>query len=269
MKRMLTLLAVLTALCGRAQEAVLPNPDAKSMAMGGVAMTTLSGSHAIYGNSATAVFSMMPSQISSSYYGQGDFDSYAVSGYWRFDVCNLVQAGWRQYLRERGNSDMAVDLGYSRRIGERWALGLVGRYVHLSRPDGSADALAADVSAAYMLPLDLGSYSTLRAGAKLGNLGGYLDGVGRSLPMDLTMAPHSTPTSRTPTRSRWGPTSATTSRRAACGDFRWRSVPSTTSCSCCRCGAVTISANGAPTTRATGPSAWGRGSSTCGSISPT
>ena len=187
MKRMLTLLAVLTALCGRAQEAVLPNPDAKSMAMGGVAMTTLSGSHAIYGNSATAVFSMMPSQISSSYYGQGDFDSYAVSGYWRFDVCNLVQAGWRQYLRERGNSDMAVDLGYSRRIGERWALGLVGRYVHLSRPDGSADALAADVSAAYMLPLDLGSYSTLRAGAKLGNLGGYLDGGGRSLPMDLTI----------------------------------------------------------------------------------
>ena len=44
MKRMITLLAVLTALCGRAQEAVLPNPDAKSMAMGGVAMTTLSGS---------------------------------------------------------------------------------------------------------------------------------------------------------------------------------------------------------------------------------
>ena len=75
MKRMLTLLAVLTALCGRAQEAVLPNPDAKSMAMGGVAMTTLSGSHAIYGNSATAAFSMMPSQISSSYYGQGEFDS--------------------------------------------------------------------------------------------------------------------------------------------------------------------------------------------------
>mgnify|MGYP002689641321 CR=1 FL=1 len=187
MKRMLTLLAVLTALCGRAQEAVLPNPDAKSMAMGGVAMTTLSGSHAIYGNSATAVFSMMPSQISSSYYGQGNFDSYAVSGYWRFDVCNLVQAGWRQYLRERGNSDMAVDLGYSRRIGGNWAVGVVARYMHLKRPETSADALAVDLSAAWSHPLEnVGSYSTLRAGAKLGNLGGYLKDTPYTPPMDLT-----------------------------------------------------------------------------------
>lgn len=189
MKRLITFVAVLTALHTYAQreEATLPNPDAKSIGMGGVTMTTLSGSHAIYGNSATAVFSQMPSQISSSYYGQRNFDYYAVTGFCRFDNINLAQIGWRQYIRERGNNDMAVDLGYSRRIGQNWALGIVARYMHLKRLETTADALAVDLSAAYSLPLEnIGSYSTLRAGAKLGNLGGYLRSTDYTLPMDLT-----------------------------------------------------------------------------------
>ena len=185
MKRLVTLLAALAALQTYAQriEATLPSPDAKSLGMGGVMMTTLSGSHAIYNNSATAIFSHTPSQVSSSYYGQRSFDYYAVSGFCRFDNINLVQAGWRQFLREHGNNDMAVDLGYARRIGDRWAVGIVGRYMHLKRPDISADALAVDLSAAWQRPLEnVGSYSTLRAGAKLGNLGGYLRDTEYTLP---------------------------------------------------------------------------------------
>lgn len=188
MKRLVTLIAALAALQTYAQEATLLSPDAKSIGMGGVMMTTLSGSHAIYNNSATAIFSQMPSQVSSSYYGQGSFDYYAVSGFYRFDNVNLAQIGWRQYLREHGNNDMAVDLGYSRRIGERWAVGVVGRYMHLKRPEVSADALAVDLSAAFQLPLEhVGSYSTLRAGAKLSNLGGYIDDTDYTLPMDFTV----------------------------------------------------------------------------------
>ena len=62
MKRLVTLLAALAALQTYAQriEATLPSPDAKSLGMGGVMMTTLSGSHAIYNNSATAIFSHTP-----------------------------------------------------------------------------------------------------------------------------------------------------------------------------------------------------------------
>lgn len=189
MKRFaLTLLLVAAAFTAHAQEATLPTPDAKTLGMGGVAMATLSGSHAIYNNAATAVFSHLPSQISSSYFGQGDNDYYAVTGYCRFDNINLAQIGWRQYLRGRGNNDRAVDLGYSRRIGERWAVGIVARYMHLKRPETTADALSADLSAAYALPLEnIGSYSVLRAGAKLGNLGGYLRSTPYSLPMDLTL----------------------------------------------------------------------------------
>ena len=110
-----------------------------------------------------------------------------MSGFCRFDNVNLAQIGWRQYLRERGNNDMAVDLGYSRRLGDRWAVGIVGRYMHLKRPDDTADALAVDLSAAWSMPLEnVGSYSTLRVGGKLGNLGGYLGKTDYTLPMDLT-----------------------------------------------------------------------------------
>ncbi len=188
MKRLILLAAALTALQTYAQEATLPAPDAKSLSMGGVTMTTLSNSHAIYGNSSTAIFSHSPAQISSSYYGQGEFDYYAVSGFYRFDNTNLVQIGWRQYLREKGNNDMAVDAGYARRINDRWAIGVVGRYMHLKRPEISADALAMDLSAAYQLPLEVaGRFSMLRAGAKLANLGGYLDDTAYTLPMDITV----------------------------------------------------------------------------------
>lgn len=189
MKRFVTLLAAMALTSGfaSAQEATLPTPDAKTIGMGGVMMTTFSGSHAIYNNSATAMFQRSPSQISSSYYGQGEFDYYAVSGSCRIGPANLLQAGWRQYLRERGNNDMAIDLGYSRRLNDNWALGVVARYLHLRRPEVSADALAADLSVAYQLPLEnFGSYSALRAGAKIANLGAFLNDTEYILPMDLT-----------------------------------------------------------------------------------
>ena len=176
MKRSLLLPLLLLSLDTlRAQEATLPNPDARVLGMGGASMATLSGSHAIYGNSSTAVFSQMPSQVSSSYYGQKYFDYYAVSGYWRFDNANLAQIGWRQFLREKGNHDMAIDLGYSRRVGERWAVGIVARYQHLKRGYDTGDALAVDLSAAWSRPLEnVGSYSVVRVGAKLANVGGFV-----------------------------------------------------------------------------------------------
>ena len=231
MKRLVTLLAALAALQTYAQriEATLPSPDAKSLGMGGVMMTTLSGSHAIYNNSATAIFSHTPSQVSSSYYGQRSFDYYAVSGFCRFDNINLVQAGWRQFLREHGNNDMAVDLGYARRIGDRWAVAIVGRYMHLKRPDISADALAVDLSAAWQRPLEnVGSYSTLRAGAKLGNWAGI--SAIRNTPCRW-ISPWARPSTRSSpmrTKSRSELTWATISRppRSAVSRCRW--APSTT-----------------------------------------
>lgn len=183
---MLAALAILPGLL-RAQEATLPTPDAKVLGMGGVSMTAVTGSHGLYGNSAMPLFSYLPSQIASSYYGQEHFDYYAVTGFCRVANRNLLQAGWRQFLRERGNNDMAIDVGYARQLSERWGLGVVGRYVHLQRPGTTADALAADVSVACQLPVEgIGQYALVRVGAKLGNLGGYLGDYDATLPMNAT-----------------------------------------------------------------------------------
>lgn len=188
MKRPIFLLALCFGLVSaRAQEAMLPNPDAKALAMGGLTMTVLSTAHSLYDNAAMSVFSRNQMLFSSSWYEQGDGDAYALTAARRIGMDNMLQLGWRQYLRVRGNSDMAVDAAYARRIGERWAVGVVGRYTRLERPGISADALAADLCAAWSMPLELGSrYAALRAGAKLANLGGYLSATDYTLPVHLT-----------------------------------------------------------------------------------
>ncbi len=188
MKRIGILLAACAAALGvRAQEPVLLSPDAKSMSMGGVVTTTLAASHAIYNNAAGAAFSPMKMQLSTTYFTQKEYNYYAASGSYNFDARNYLQAGWRLFRREKGNSDMMVDLGYARRIGERWSVGLVGRYTHLKRPGGNDDGLAADLSAMYLLPLEnIGHYSTLRAGAKLAGLGGYFGDNGCGMPAEFT-----------------------------------------------------------------------------------
>lgn len=188
MKRpILTLLFCAGAFVARAQDAALPTPDAKALGMGGVTMTALSASHNIYNNAAMGLFARDQTQISSTYYGSEDFDAYTVTGSARIGTGNLVQAGWRQHIREAGNNDMAVDLGYSRKIGERWAVGLVGRYTHLKRPGASADAVAVDLCAAFSQPLELaGRYATLQAGARLAGLGGYVGASDYTLPTNLT-----------------------------------------------------------------------------------
>lgn len=162
------------------------NPDAKVLGMGGVSMTALSGSHAIYNNAAMAIFSQSPSQVSASYYRQGGYDAYAVSGSCRFDYNNLAQIGWRQLFRgDSRNEDLALDMGYSRRINDHWSIGVVGRYQRFSQEIGEpANALAIDLHAAYTLPLEhVGKYSTLRAGVRLSNLGGCFGSVDQTLPI--------------------------------------------------------------------------------------
>lgn len=170
-----------------AQEATLPTIDAQSLAMGGVTMTNVNSSHSLFNNAALTAFSLLPAKISTSYYGQADFDYYGISGYWRFDQRNTLQAGWRQYHREKGNHDSALDLAYVRRLNENWSIGITGRYTHLKRYEEAADALAADLSVAWAKPLSWERYTTLRAGAKLSNLGGYLDDAGLDLPIDFTV----------------------------------------------------------------------------------
>lgn len=177
----------MTALPSSAQSySMMLSPDAKAMGMGGVMMTTLSASHSIYGNASSVVFSQTPLQFSSSYYNQNEYDYYVVSGQYVIDGRNAVQLGWRQ-LRRGYQKDMAVDANYSRRLGERWAVGITARYYRYTFLSGANNALAADLSALYVLPLPMSERMTLRAGARLANLGAWLDGPGGALPVNASV----------------------------------------------------------------------------------
>ena len=194
MKRLFTLLLSVVALhAAQAQEIVLPSEpvalpaiDARALGMGGVAMASASGAHTLYDNAAMTAFATYPAKFSTSYYGQTDFDYYALSGYLRLGRGHVVQAGWRQYLREKGNRDSAIDLGYSLRLGEQWSVGVVGRYLDLKRYDERASALAFDLSAAWQRGVEsLGEYALLRVGAKVENLGGFFEDAPYTLPVSL------------------------------------------------------------------------------------
>ncbi len=192
MKRLgLLLLACTAFLTAQPQELPTMSLDAKSMAMGGVATTTLAASHAVFNNAASAPMSPMQAQLSASYLMLEEYNCYTVSGFCNIASRNSLLAGWRQFRHAPGDNDMMIDLGYARRFGERWSLGIVARYTHLRRPDVSNnDALAADLSALYLLPLEeVGYYSNLRFGAKLSNLGGWFNAPlqGKMLPVGLTV----------------------------------------------------------------------------------
>lgn len=178
MKRFwVTLLCVLAATSAvRAQyDMLILNPDARSSGMGGVAMTNIGSSHAIFGNASAALFSRIPFQISSTYSGHDGGNYYAVSGYGRIGARSVLEAGWRMF-DYRGGSDMAFDASYSRFVIPSVALGITARYVRYN-PDAAAanHALAVDLSTSCRLPLPaLPENSALVLGAKLANLGGYL-----------------------------------------------------------------------------------------------
>ncbi len=182
MKRMkrfwITLLFALAA-TGAVQaqyDMLVLNPDARSSGMGGVAMTGIGSSHAIFGNASAALFSRIPYQISSTYSGHDGGNYYAVSGYGRLGGRSVLEAGWRMF-DYRGGSDMAFDASYSRFVIPTVALGITARYVRYN-PDASSSnqALAVDLSASSRLPLPaLPENSALLLGAKLANLGGYLN----------------------------------------------------------------------------------------------
>lgn len=174
----------------KAQELPLLNLDAKSLAMGGVTTTNLAASHAVFNNAASAPLSPMQAQISASYQMLEAYDCYGASGFYTIASRNSLLAGWRQLRHAPGNNDMMIDLGYARRIGETWSVGIVGRYTHLRRPDGGQDALAADLSLLYLLPLEeVGYYSNLRFGAKVSNLGGGIGSTPKNemLPVGFTV----------------------------------------------------------------------------------
>ncbi len=184
-KVMLATLAVLISGAAVAQN--LPSPDAKTLAMGGVEMTTFAGSHTIYNNMAMAAFGTQSFQLSSSYNRWEGIDYYTVTGSKRIGTHNTLQAGWRNYRYTADHRDMSFDLGYARNLNDNLALGVTGHYLNLKRPTATDHALSFDISMALRGDVNVGEYGQWRVGARIEGLGGYFDSnAGSTLPLSLT-----------------------------------------------------------------------------------
>ncbi len=190
---MLATFGLLLSSVAMAQAISMPSPDAKTLSMGGVEMTTLAGSHTIYNNMAMAAFGTQSFQLSSSYNRWEGIDYYTVTGSTRITGSTTLQAGWRNYRRSSDNRDMTADLGISQRFGENVAIGITGRYMRLTRPATTEDALDLGASVALRGDTDLGDYGEWRAGARVDGLGGFINrdgskqGHSEKLPLRLTV----------------------------------------------------------------------------------
>lgn len=187
MKRLFLILALMGGclFSARAQYGLLTfTPEARSMALGGASMTTISSSNTIFNNPSLVSFADAPFQAAASYSSGDSRQYYSLSAYYQFLTGGSIQAGWRS-CHYADNDEMSFELGYARPIARIFSIAITGRYIHSdSALDEKSNALAADLSASCRIPL---GGSALLVGARLNNLGAYLSGKEEGvLPIQLT-----------------------------------------------------------------------------------
>lgn len=149
-------------------------PDARGGAMGDLGVATDPDVNSQFWNPSKYAFAYSRAGVSLSYTPWlrklvNDINLAYLSGYWKFGSSDLqaVSASLRYFslgsisiTDEGGNEvnsvnpyEMAVDLGYSRKLSESFSMGVVFRYIHsdlgLRSDDGgatAASAFAADIS---------------------------------------------------------------------------------------------------------------------------
>ncbi len=150
-------------------------PDARGGAMGDVGAATEPDENSQYWNPAKYAFAYSRGGLSVNYTPWlrkivSDINLAYVSGYWKFGYSDLqaVSASLRYFSLgevEAYNSsgeleqvinpmEMAVDLGYSRKLSEQFSMGVVMRYIYSSMTykdseNQPASAFAADIAAYY------------------------------------------------------------------------------------------------------------------------
>jgi hypothetical protein len=191
------------------------SPDARAAGMGDVGVSTGADANAQHWNVAKYIFAESNSGISLSYTPWmrnyvNDINLGYLSGYYKFDESQSVSASLRflsngdVYVRndfeqmELSNNanEMAFDLGYSRRLSDKFSAGIELRYIRAVKGAEHGKALfasgfAGDVALYYQSPLSLFSNpSTLAFGLNISNIGTKIantDGVGYFLPTNLRL----------------------------------------------------------------------------------
>jgi len=178
MKRSILLAA--SFLCAAGSAAAQPfapaNPDARTLGMGGIETVATADAYTVFDNPAAVLFGRQKAQAATSFFTLSDKTTYSAAGYWKFDMQHALSAGWRSLGFDDRRKDKSVSLAYSYRLNAIVALSLTADYARFVR-ERTGNALSAGLAAQAVVPFDKGEdYSTLRLGAKLTGIGGFLDG---------------------------------------------------------------------------------------------
>ncbi|MDR0667857.1 MAG: PorV/PorQ family protein [Prevotellaceae bacterium] len=202
-------ISLLVGIAGRAQtsDMLAIAPDARAAALGYAGIATSPDAAAQHWNVAKYAFAENSGGVQFSYtpwmknivdgiqllYASGykTFGAQAVSASLHYFSAGEIESNntWTDYTASPASR--AVDLGYARRFGERFSLGVAFRYIAVDYMErdhafalAAAHTIAADVGACYRLPIAAGEWTF---GMALTNVGGSLDMGGSrvSLPANI------------------------------------------------------------------------------------
>ncbi|MCU0387443.1 MAG: type IX secretion system outer membrane channel protein PorV [Chitinophagaceae bacterium] len=175
-------------------------PDARAGGMGDNAITTGPDAYNMFWNLAKTPFAQNQGAFGLSYspwlrdIGVSDVYLIGASGYYKLDEESAISGGFRffnlgdiQFTDASGNNlgtgkptELGVDIGYSRKLSDRWGIGAALRYINSNLARGLPSQSGVDYRAGNTLAGDLSFYydgtneigQGLRAGLALTNLGG-------------------------------------------------------------------------------------------------
>lgn len=153
--------------------------DARAAAMGDVGVATNPDANSSFYNGSKTAFNEKKFGIGVTYtpwlseLDMTDLYQVALSGFYKLDNNQALSLGFRNFsmgnfiftddagqsIKSFKPNDLAVELGYSRKLSDKFGIGLTGRYIHSRLADNTGsngtykdgNAIAADVSAFYKL----------------------------------------------------------------------------------------------------------------------
>ncbi len=175
-------------------------PDARSAGMGDAGIGISPDANAMHFNASKLAYAEDPYGISVSYspwlrsLGLQDVYLAYLSGYYKLDDLQSLGFSLRyfslgdiSFTDENGESlgqgrpnEFEVSVAYARKLGEKFSLGLTGKYIYSNLANGqqvdgidivAGQSGAVDLSMTYITPVNVGESSNIRIGAAITNIG--------------------------------------------------------------------------------------------------
>lgn len=192
------------------------SPDARAGGMGDIGVATTADANSSFWNGAKLPFIETKGGLSVTYtpwlkdLGVNDVYLASLAGYYKLDDQSAISASIRyfnvgniQFTDFSGNplstgkpTEVAVDLGYSRKLSAKWGVGAALRYINSNLARGYASSSGVEYKAGTTVAGDLSVYYNgvndigkgFRFGAAFTNLGGKISYTSNALEKDYIPA---------------------------------------------------------------------------------